>query len=498
MADTYHILIVDDDDEHAEWIGEFLHISGPFTTERAHDVAEFWRKIAKNTYTAILLDYKLPDGTGLDTLEKIQQQGYQVPVIMITGQGDERIAVKAMQQGAADYMVKGAESLLTLPAIIKKAVQSHLLQLSAQRSMEQVRYQALLLNNVRDAVIVWNTEGEITYWNPAAEMLFECKASDYLGHAVKTCYLNKFTPPISESALDAPSHEAERRYQMPSGRTLWLSSRIGVLRDYESGRLLGYMDVLRDITARKKAEQELRIAQMRIAQTARLAAIGELASGVAHHINNPLTSIIGETHLLLLSLPRDHPGRESAETIEQAGWRVQQAVERLLDFSRPVTTSLENLDVNQTIHDALALVGESIRATSIHLDMDLSDELPTIYGNARQLSDLWVNLILMARDACSDGSDHTIAIRSLRAETAAAASTAHQIVVEVDDDGKQLAPEEIERLFEPDFFKPLSGRGTGIELTICHEIVRQHHGQITAQSKPGHGTIFRVALGGVA
>ncbi len=488
MTDTYHILIVDDDDEHAEWIAEFLRISGPFITERARDLAEFWRLIQSNTYTAMLLDYKLPDGTGLDALNEVQARGYRLPVIMITGQGDERIAVKAMQQGAADYMVKGAESLLTLPAIIRKAVQSYQLQIAAQRSNEQVRYQALLLNNVRDAVVVWDTEEKITYWNPAAELLFERKSSDQLGRLVRDAYLNTFTPPVSEPALEGSSYEVERRYTTPGGYTLWVSSRVGMLRDYETGRVLGYMDVSRDITARKKAEQELRIAQMRIAQTSRLAAIGELASGVAHHINNPLTAIIAEAHLLLQSLPSEHPGRESAEMIEEAGWRVQQAVQRLLDFSRPASASLETVNLNQTIEDALALVGDHIRASGVNLQVNLGQNLPGVSGHPRQLSDLWVNLLLLARDATADGHAHTISISS-RSEN-------DKITVEVRDDGKQMADEELQKLFEPDFFEPLSGRGTGIEFVICHEIVRQHHGQINAQSTPGHGTIFYVTLGG--
>jgi PAS domain S-box-containing protein len=492
MPENYHVLIVDDDDEHAEWIGEFLRISGPFTSDRAKDVAELWTQIFNHTYDTILLDYKLPDGTGLDALVEMQNRGYQVPVIMITGQGDERIAVKSMHLGAADYMIKGAESLLTLPAIIQKAIQSYQLKLSVQRSMEQIRYQALLLNNVRDAVVVWDTAGKITYWNPAAELLYGWKSSERLNQPVVENYHNLFTPAVREPPREGTTgQELERRYTTPDQHLIWVSSRVSILRDYENGRLLGYMDVTRDITSRKKAEQELRIVQMRIAQTARLAAIGEVTASVAHHINNPLTAIIGESHLLLQTLPADSPARESVEIIKKAGWRVQQAVQQLLELSRPATDTLVNLDVNQTIQGALNLMSDSIRMNGINLEVMLSENLPDIYGNARQLTDLWAHLLLLARDATSDGAPHTIRIRSIK-------HNEHLVQIDVFDDGTPIPSEIIPHLFEADFRKPIKQRGTGVEFSICNEIVQQHHGQINAESDLQRGTILRVILGGSA
>jgi PAS domain S-box-containing protein len=491
MPENYHILIVDDDEEHAEWIAEFLRISGPFTSERAKDVAELWAQIYNHNYDTILLDYKLPDGTGLDALVEMQNRGYQVPVIMITGQGDERIAVKSMHLGAADYMIKGAESLLTLPAIIQKAIQAYQLKLSVQRSMEQIRYQALLLNNVRDAVVVWDTTGKITYWNPAAEMLYGWKSSERLNQPVVENYHNLFIPPVREPPREGTTgQEVERRYNLRNQHILWVSSRISVLRDYENGRLLGYMDVTRDITSRKKVEQELRIALARIAQTARLVAIGEMASSVAHHINNPLTAIIGESHLLLQNL-ENNPTRESVEIIQKGGWRIQEAVQKLLELSRPTTDTLVNLNINQTIRDALNLVSDPIRMDGTNIEVILSDNLPEVYGNPRQLSDLWVNLLLLARDATNDGAPHTIRVRSIK-------HNEKLVQVEIYDDGAPIPPEVIPHLFEADFRKAVKQRGIGFEFSLCNDIVQQHHGQIKAESDPQRGTILRVILGGSA
>jgi two-component system cell cycle sensor histidine kinase/response regulator CckA len=489
MTDTYRVLIVDDDAEHAEMVTEFLKISGPFMVDWAGNVNALWARLAGNTYDILLLDYRMPDGNGLDALVEINNRNYKVPVIMITGQGNERVAVRAMQLGAVDYLIKGSNHLATLPALIQRAVRGYQLQLSVQRSLEQIRYQALLLNNVRDAVVVWDTDGQITYWNPAAEQLFGWEASERLGCPVSECYLNAFTPALTPPDGDGTgAQEVERQYTTKYGEMICVSSRVAVLRDFASGgRLTGYMDVARDITSRKNMEAQMLAAQARLNQSARLTAIGELAAGLAHHINNPLTAIIAEAQLLLQDLPAEHPDREAVKVIENSGWRVQRAVQRLLDFSRPTPGTPESVSVNQTIEDALALVGDPIRSIGIALQVELADQLPNVHGNGRQFADVWVNLLLLARDAASRNLPHTIRISS-------SARPAGFVTVEVYDDGDPIPPEELKGIFEPNFLRPAGGRGTGIELSISHEIITQYDGQFTVESTAENGTIFRVRL----
>jgi PAS domain S-box-containing protein len=487
MPDTYRVLIVEDEFEQAEMYTEFLRVSGPYTTEWVSNLRALWERLPGSAFHVMLLDYRLPDGNGLVVLEELHGRGYDLPVIMITGQGDERLAVRAMQAGAADYMVKGSDELLKLPTLVQKAIRNHELQLSVQRSLEQIRYQATLLNNVRDAVVVWNTQGQITYWNPAAAALYGWSTRERMGAPAREVYFAGFTPPVSEPPREGTTGmEVERSFRTRRGSEQWVSSRVCALRDPgDGGRVLGFMDVARDITQRKQMETQIQEAQNRLSQAARLAAIGELASGVAHHINNPLTTIIAEAQLLLHQLESGHPARESAEAIEQAGWRVQQTVQLLIEFARPAANTLEDLSVNATIENALALVGDQIRASGVLLLTELAAALPVINGNARQLGDLWINLLLLARDAVADGEAHTIRVHSCLA-------TPQQIKVEVSDDGKPIPREELATLFEPNLITPIGGRGTGMEMNICQEIVRQHHGRIEAKSEPGQGTTFSV------
>lgn len=489
MNGSYRVLLIEDDYDQAEMVFEFLQLEGPFEVEVAGDLEALWAQLATREYDLLLLDYKLPDGNGLEVLSELPRRGYDLPVIMVTGQGDERVAARAIQCGAWDYLVKGNDHLLSLPAMIRRTVRNHKMQQEVQRSLEQARYQALLLNNVRDAVVVWDVQGRITYWNLAAQALFGWSPQERLGEDVEGCYLKMFTPAVCAPPEGATGgQEVERQARNKEGRAIWVSSRVAALRDYGAGgRLIGYMDVVRDISERKQLQAQIHSAQTRLVQAARLTAIGELASGVAHQINNPLTTIIADSQILLQVLPAGHPGRESAEAIVQAGWRAQRVVQQLLEFSRPPSGSVELLSLNQTVERALSLVGSHLRSTRVALQVSLAEGLPPVRGNQRQLEDLWVNLLLAARDATSGSSSHTVEICS-RAEAG------HSLVVEVKDDGKPIPYDQLDTIFEPNFIGPARGRGSGMELSICREIVRQHGGEIIARSDPMHGTIFRVTL----
>lgn len=487
MENPLRLLIVDDSQEQAGLVCDYLNLVGNYQIDWSGDIQGCWEFLSNQTYDVILMDYMLPDGTGLEALKQIHKRGVKIPVVMVTGQGDERVAVQTIQEGAADYVVKRSDYFTSLPAVIQKVVKDHELHRAIERSLTKIRYQAILLNNVRDAVVVWDVNGKVNFWNPAAETLYGWKATERLGREVNACYLSFFSPPPDMKKLSQGGElEEERRVITRDRRQIWISSRITPLRDGGmDGHVIGYMDVARDVTERRKMEADLQAALAHLTQAARLAAIGELASGIAHRINNPLTTIIGNSQLLKGELEENSTAKEYVEDIEKAGWKAQEVVKQLLDFSRPSTGTQEVLSVSDTIQNALELVGAQIQATGVNLALNLRKDLPPVLGITRQVEDLWVNLLLLARDATSDGKSHVIQVKAWENN--------HQVVVEISDDGRPVPGDQIEQIFEPDFIGSNIGRGTGLELSICREIVRQHHGQISATSNNCE-TVFQVTL----
>jgi PAS domain S-box-containing protein len=482
-AEAIRVLIVDDDANHAQLVTEFLRLSGHYAVTVAPALHQMWLRLANDDYDVALLDYNLPDGNGLDALPEIARRGHHLPVVMVTGRGDERVAAQAIQRGAVDYLVKGGDYLRMLPPLVDKAVRTHQLLQSAQRSLEQIRYQAFLLDNVRDAVVVWDLAGRLTFWNHAAERLFGWTADETVGRPVEV-YLSAFEPAVELPSLGATLLDVERRF-CAAERELWVSSTLTPLNHGQG--LAGYMDVARDITARKQLEAQVRAAHFRLAEASRLTAIGELASGIAHQINNPLTTIIAEAQLLQRESPGANGWRDSISAIEQAGWRAQHSVQRLMEFSRPAIKTLEPVSVNATIQHAVMLVGAQLESQNVRVCVELADNLPPVFGSARQLEDLWVNLLLQARDATADGEPHAVRLHSRLNSDGA-------VRVTVTDDGEVIPPEQLPYIFEPDFAGFSRRRGAGLGLSLCREIVRQHHGQLSVDSTPQLGTTFTITL----
>ena len=485
MVERIRVLVVDDNPNHTELTAEYLAFMGPFEVTAAESLHALWERRAIGDYDVILLDYNLPDGNGLDALARFEVEGYDVPVIMVTGRGDESIAAQAIQRGAMDYVVKTGDYLGLLPALVHKALRTSQIMRSNRENLEQIRYQALLLNNVEDSVVVWDSAGIISFWNQAAERLFNRSAELCLGQPAAQYYLATCTPAIDLTNLDPSAPEVERQLERPDGEQVWLSSRVTPLLD-ATGRLQGYMDVSRDITERKALEARVLAAQAQLAQVERLTTVGALATGVAHHLSNPLTTVIAEAQLLKAQLSAPDQ-RESAEAIEQAGWQAQAAIRRLLEFSEPASAEIGPVMLGDTVRTALDLVGAHVEALGVRVALDWPADLPPVTGNARQLEDLWTNLLLWARAAVDDEQPHTIRI-------GAKVSPAGGVVARLTDQELLWPP-----TLPPQGLPPLGAEAdrapsTGLELGICREVMRQHGGALELVHLPASGTLVTLTF----
>ena len=237
-----------------------------------------------------------------------------------------------------------------------------------------------------------------------------------------------------------------------------------------------------------RAYKELATTQAQLFQSAKLSAIGELAAGVAHEISNPLTTIIGDIQLLLREMKPGQPGYESAKAIERAGWRANKVIRNLLSFSRQEEYDFAPTDINDTIESALSLIAHQIERTNIRIDKDLAGDLPPVLASAHHLEEVWINLLLNARDAIPEGQEGEIRISSRLDKPS------RSLRVLISDNGCGIRPEHLERLFEPFFTTKDRSKGTGLGLYISYNIIKQHHGSIQVESEVGEGTTFIVTL----
>lgn len=232
----------------------------------------------------------------------------------------------------------------------------------------------------------------------------------------------------------------------------------------------------------EKSLQELQQAQARLVQSEKLAAIGQLVSGVAHELNNPLTSIIGYAQILqLIDLPSSAKA-DLSRIVEQAQ-RSAHIVQNLLTFGRQHRPERRPVDVNQLIEDTLDLVSYQLTMDHVKVERHLSEAIPLIMADPHQLQQVWLNLIQNAQQAIQASSGRGV----LRIQTRI--TQEGTIRVEFSDDGPGIARDVMEKVFDPFFTTKPVGQGTGLGLSICYGIVQEHQGQIWAENNAQGATL---------
>lgn len=277
-----------------------------------------------------------------------------------------------------------------------------------------------------------------------------------------------------------------------------MNKRVGLF-DEEDLRLLTSMaapaataiENARLYEALRRGMRKLEETQAQLVQSAKLAAVGELAAGVAHEINNPLTSIIGFTRLLLEDLPLDHQIRADLETIDREAARTRRIVRALLDFARTSDPVLVPTDLNALVEEAAMLACTRSVLAKVSLEKDLSP-LPPVMLDTNQIKQVLVNLLNNALQAMPDGGRLAVATRLTESEIDGV--DRQMAAVYVSDSGAGIPPENLGRIFDPFFTTKEVGMGTGLGLSISYGIIKDHQGVIEVAETGAEGTTFRIRL----
>jgi len=233
-----------------------------------------------------------------------------------------------------------------------------------------------------------------------------------------------------------------------------------------------------------EANEELRQAQQQIIQSEKLAAIGQLAAGVAHEINNPVGVILGFSQLLQRRIPPDDPMLEGLVAIERESLRCKQIVQNLLDFARMGEPRLLKVNLNQTLDTTCRLLKYQLSKSEVELVKNYAPALPKIMADPQQMQQVFVNIILNAYQSMPQGGRLEIKTRAQN----------NKVVVTFSDEGRGIPSEHLHRIFEPFFTTKTAGEGTGLGLSVSYGIVERHGGHIEVESELNKGSTFTVHL----
>ena len=491
MGKPIRILMVEDNPEDAELLLRELRRAG-YTPDwlRVDTEPEFLANLAPG-YDLVLSDYAMPQFGGLRALELLTRSGLEIPFILVSGTIGEDVAVAAMRDGAADYLLK--DRLVRLgPAVAQALEQGQARRQRRQAEEMQARF-AAVVEFSDDAIISKTVDGIITGWNPGAEKLFGYGACETVGRSILLLFppdrMNEEREILARVARGEGVSHFETVRVTKGGRHLEVSMTISPLRD-GAGKIIGVSTIARDITERKRLEAQFRQAQ-------KMEAIGQLAGGVAHDFNNILTVIHCNASLLLDTTGGpDSEASALARQIIESAERAAGLTRQLLLFSRKQAMEMADLDLREIVQN-LAVMLARLLGEDIALVTDCAPNLPPVRGDRTMFEQVLLNLVVNSRDAMPGGGRLTLAtalvtLGSGTPPPGSEATPGTYVRLSVTDTGTGIAPEHLPHIFEPFFTTKEVGKGTGLGLATVYGIVKQHRGWIELKSALGEGTTFHV------
>jgi two-component system NtrC family sensor kinase len=351
----------------------------------------------------------------------------------------------------------------------------------ALRQSEE-RYRAIL-ERMQDSYFEADIAGNLTFVNSAACRHLRYSREELIGMNYKNFVAEDYTRSVFQVFNEVyragvPNKGFQWKTLRKDGSPGFIDSSVAPLRNDE-GEIIGFSGVGRDITERRRMEEQLML-------TERLASIGQLAAGIAHELNNPLTAIVGFSDLLL---ERDLASDVKADLniVSQEAKRAVAIVKGLLSFAREQRVEKTLVDINSVIQGVLQVRYYEQRVSNIEIDARFAPALPQVMGNGSQLEKVFVNIITNAEQVMLEA--HGRGKLTITTE-----QVGDIIRISITDDGPGISPDNMKRLFTPFFTTREVGKGSGLGLSVSHGIVAEHDGKIYAASELGKGATFVVEL----
>jgi PAS domain S-box-containing protein len=487
-------------------------------------------------FDVVVIDHSLPAMSGLDLCRELLGQQTPLPLVLLTGKGSQELAVEALKAGVCDYIIKQLGYLDLLPVVLPQVVQKHGDTVARKRAEEALRkaYDELEQRvQARTGELARTTEklkSELSERKRAQEALRESEekystvaesslTGIYIDQNGKILFANKtfaeiygysrqelvgmeswkLVHPDDRAWIDemrtkrlkgekAPS-EYEARGLTKDGKTIWIVRRNTRI-DY--GGKPAILGNIVDITESRAKEAQL-------IQASKMSTLGEMATGVAHELNQPLSSIqLGADFFRNMATEgRQIPPEELAYVSEQMTQQVARAVkiiDHMRQFGRKAEIQRERIDINQPLRAVFALLGEQLRVRGIKVKLNLEDDLPPVLADSNRLEQVFIDLVVNARDAMGDERERLDVKTTENTLTVTTFQEHGKIAVTIADTGPGVPDGLKEKIFEPFFTSKEVGKGTGLGLSISYGIINDYDGTIEVASEVEKGATFKITL----
>lgn len=477
------ILVVEDDEGLSRLIAKSLKTID-VNVEVVHSGADAIDWIADNSPLITLMDYRLPDMTARQIVDSLKDRKIDFPFIVMTGHGDEKVAVEMMKAGARDYIVKQGQFFELLPSVIKwvfKELETEKKLTKANNALEksEKKYRSIV-DNALVGVYKSNINGDIIYANHALSNMFGyVTPEEMMSGSIMQIYKNKEDRDSLVTKLEAlggiDEFECECVKKDGSGVDIILTATL------EDNVISGMMI---NITSRKRMEKIL-------IQSEKLRAMGVMAAGIAHDFNNVLAIINGYTQLLEGSCEGNEELLNGFRAINKAVEDGSETVRRLSEFTRMEKSTAKHVSVNmvevveQSINFSKPKWKDVAQASGATYEIDTEGltSVRDVLGNPAELREIVINLINNAIDAMSGGG--RITFRTWE--------KGHSIFMSMADNGCGMSKEVQSKIFDP-FYTTKGVEGSGLGMSVSYGIVGKHGGSIDVISQVGKGTVFTIEL----
>jgi len=471
---SIRILIVDDDEDDFFIISDYIRGIHPnrFVLHWCYNYLEALTHMKNHSYDLYFVDYRLGVKTGLELLKEAVSLQCDEPIVLLTGKGNYRVDMEAMQAGAVDYLIKTELTSEKLERCIRYALERSASVKALKANERKFRN---IFERSKDAVYITNEDAQFVDMNTAT-----CKLLGYSKEELQQLSLPELIPnPISRSkyltSLQNLDEVNDIEVELLTKDNSRISCILSASTETDLDGSIYIQGIIHDITNLKKAEKAT-------LQAEKLAAAGRLVRTLAHEVRNPLNNINLSIDQLSHLISKDD-NHFLLDIIHRNTKRIGGLITELLDSSRPVDLAMEKHPLQGIMDDTIAAAIDRITLRQINLNVQYVDDPAFVMADREKLKIAFLNILINAVEAI------TTKPGIIRIEVS---SINNKHVVQISDNGSGITEENLSRLFEPYFTSKRNGMGLGLASTLT--ILQAHKATVDVQSKVGQGTSFVISF----